>query len=158
MKSRDCLAGRKSSAPPKSRASMGCQGRSSLGLGDKVESSQTVSINKGRSVVLYPYAVKNIKWHFSSFFPTLSIVKLHFKGGGGEKRLFFFLNSKAHCESSFERANFTIGIFIWKQQPKMLTLCRVPRPLCIDQCVCLLLSLPPSLGTMTTLHLFSVRP
>ena len=38
-----------------------CQGRSSLGLGDKVESSQTVSINKGRSVVLYPYAVKNIK-------------------------------------------------------------------------------------------------
>ena len=32
-----------------------------LGLGDKVESSQTVSINKGRSVVLYPYAVKNIK-------------------------------------------------------------------------------------------------
>ena len=68
MKSRDCLAGRKSSAPPKSRASMGCQGRSSLGLGDKVESSQTVSINKGRSVVLYPYAVKNIKWHFSSFF------------------------------------------------------------------------------------------
>ena len=119
-----------------------CQGRSSLGLGDKVESSQTVSINKGRSVVLYPYAVKNIKWHFSSFFPTLSIVKLHFKGGGGEKRLFFFLNSKAHCESSFERANFTIGIFIWKkQQPKMLTLCRVPRPLCIDQCVCLLLLL-----------------
>lgn len=144
MKSRDCLAGRKSSAPPKSRASMGCQGRSSLGLGDKVESSQTVSINKGRSVVLYPYAVKNIKWHFSSFFPTLSIVKLHFKGGG-EKRL-FFLNSKAHCESSLERANFTIGIFIWKQQPKMLTLCRVPRPLCIDQCVCLLLSFLPPLG------------